>query len=45
MPHIRFAGNAEERIKVLNWQVDTLKTGTISDLLPVFQSQKRRAAE
>ena len=32
---------AEERIEVLNWQVDTLKTAAISDL-PVFQAQKRR---
>jgi len=36
---------AEERIDVLNWQVDTLKAATIFDLLPVFQEQKRRAAE
>ena len=33
---------AEEHIEVLNLQVDTLKTATISDLLPVFQEQKGR---
>ena len=36
---------AEERIDVLNWQVDTLKAATISDLLSVFQEQKRMASE
>ena len=33
---------AEDRVDVLNWQMDTLKTATNSDLLPAFQEQKRR---